>query len=216
MSKRFSSLYKSSALAALLVTMQAGRVGADSLWKDGAPRPESSISMFADKKAHATGDTLTVLIQENNGSTRNNSTSTAKKVSQDASISTFFYSPAASGLLTKGGTMPALKYGSANTFDGSGAIANSETITARLTVTVIDVLPNGNLVVEGRRLTEFSDEKQEAILRGTVRADDISPANTIFSYNIANAAIQFISKGTVTDNTKKGWFTRIWDKLSPF
>jgi len=119
-------------------------------------------------------------------------------------------------LLTKKGSLPALKYSGANDFTGSGAINNQETITARLSVRVIDVLPNGNLVVEGRRQTAFSGEKQDAILRGTVRADDISANNTIFSFNIADASIQFISKGTITDNQNKGWFTRIWDKVSPF
>ena len=213
MSRLFSSLFNATSLTVALLLLQLGNVTADSLWKDGNSK---TYSMFSDKKAHAIGDVLTVLIQENNGATRNNSTSTAKKVSQDASVSSFLYGGGASGLLTRSGQYPALKYGSANTFDGSGSIANSETITARITVTVIDVLPNGNLLVEGRRLTAFSGEKQDAILRGTVRADDIASNNTILSYNIANATIQFVSKGTITDNTRKGWFTTIWDKLSPF
>ena len=73
-----------------------------------------------------------------------------------------------------------------------------------------------NHLTEGRRQTAFSGEKQDAILRGTVRFDDISANNSIYSYNIADASIQFVSHGTITDNQKKGWFNRIWDKVSPF
>ncbi len=213
MNKLYLLLFNPITVTIFLLLVHTGTVAADSLWKDTSSHP---VSMFADKKAHAIGDTLTVIIQENNGATRNNSTSTAKKVSQDASISSFLYGPGASSLLMKGGQYPALKYGNANTFDGSGTIANSETINAQLAVRVIDVLPNGNLIIEGRRQTAFSGEKQEAILRGTVRIDDISSANTVLSANIADATIQFVSHGTITDNTSKGWFTRIWDKVSPF
>lgn len=172
--------------------------------------------MAADKKAHGVGDVLTILIQENNGATRNNNTSTSKKASLNAAIASFLYSPAASGLLTKKGTMPAMNYTSDSEFNGGGSIKNQETITAQMAVRVVDVLPNGNMVIEGTLRTAFSGEKQDAVLRGTIRPDDIQANNTLYSYNIADASIQFISKGSVTDSQRKGWFTRIWDKLSPF
>jgi len=199
-------------LITLLLTFQVTNLVADSLWKTDT----SPSSMFADKKARRVGDILTIQIQENNGATRNNTTATSKQSSVEAAITSFLYGPSASGLLTKGGQYPAMNFGSKNTFSGGGQIANQETITAQLAVRVIDVLPNGNLVVEGRRQTAFSGEKQDAILRGTVRFDDISSANTIFSYNVADASIQFVSHGTVTDNQNKGWFNRIWDKVDPF
>ena len=157
-----------------------------------------------------------MVVQENNGATRNNNTTTAKTSSVDASIASFLYGPSASGLLTKGGKYPAMNFSSANSFNGGGQIANQETINSMIAVKVIDVLPNGNLVIEGRRQTAFSGEKQDAILRGIVRHDDISATNSVFSVNIADATIQFISHGTVTDNQRKGWFNRVWDKFSPF
>ena len=80
---------------------------------------------------------------------------------------------------------------------------------------VIDVLPNGNLVVEGRRQTAFSGEKQDAILRGTVRFDDISANNTVFSYNIADASIQFVSHGTISDNQKRAGSTGFGTRSIP-
>jgi flagellar L-ring protein precursor FlgH len=211
MKKLFSSTCKAACLALVLVALPLGRLSADSLWKDDFARP-----MAADKKARMVGDILTILIQENNGATRNNNTTTAKKASVNASIASFLYGPAASGLLTKKGGYPALNYTADTEFTGGGTINNAETITAQMAVRIVDVLPNGNMVVEGQLRTAFSGEKQDAIVRGIVRPDDIASNNTLYSYNIADATIQFNSKGTITDSQKKGWFTRVWDKLSPF
>ena len=172
--------------------------------------------MTSDKKAQAVGDILTIIIQENNGATRQNSTSTSKKVSANDSISSILYAPSISGLLTKKGTLPAMNYTTDNEFSGSGSINNSETITAQVAVRVVDVLPNGNMVIQGNLHTAFSGEKQDAIVRGTVRPDDVQANNTLYSYNIADATIQFISKGTITDATRKGWWTKIFDKINPF
>lgn len=172
--------------------------------------------MFSDKRAHGVGDILTILVQQSNTATKDNSTSTSKKSSIDSSISSFLYSPANSGLLTKGGALPALKLSGASDFAGSGKINNSEQISDKISVRVIDVLPNGNMVIEGTRNTAFSGESQQAVLRGVVRSEDVTANNTIYSYNIADASIKFISKGVITDSQRKNWFVRVWDKVSPF
>jgi flagellar L-ring protein FlgH len=184
---------------------------ADSLWRDDVSRP-----IYADKRAAGIGDILTIVVQESTTTSKDNSTKTSKQAGMDASISSFFYSPGASGLLTKGGQLPALKYASKNDFSGGGTINNSEKILGNIAVRVIDVLPNRNLVIEGSRETAFSGEQQTIILRGVVRPDDVAANNTIFSYNIADATIRFVSKGALTDSQKKGWFTKLFDKLSPF
>ena len=172
--------------------------------------------MIGDKRAHSVGDILTIIVQENTSTTKDNTTKTSKTSGVDASVSTFFYSPAASGLLTKGGTMPALKFNSKNDFNGGGQINNSEKIVAKIAVRIVDKLPNRNLVIEGTRRSAFGGETQDAVLRGIVRPDDIAPNNTIFSYNVADATITFVSKGSLTSSQKKGWFNRIWDKVTPF
>lgn len=200
-----------AALAALLLSLMAGNSFAQSLWKE-----DSSRSLVADRKARAVGDILTIMVQESNTAAKNNSTQTAKKSGVDASISSFLYGPGASGLLTKGGQYPALKFDAKQDFSGGGKISNSEQITARIAVRVMDVLPNGNLVIEGTRQTSFSGETQDAVLRGVVRGEDVTANNTVFSYNVADASIKFISKGSVSNVQKKGWFTRTWEKVSPF
>lgn len=197
-------------IAAFVVALTAS-IHAQSLWHDDVSR-----SMFADKRGTSVGDILTVVVQENTTANKSNETKTERQSSLSAAITSFFYSPGASSLLTKGGQLPALAYNSDHKHDGSGAINNSESIVAHVAVRIVDVLPNGNLVIEGKRETSFSGEHQTITLRGVVRSDDVASDNTVLSYNVADATIQIIGKGTVTDSTNKGWFNRIWDKLNPF
>jgi flagellar L-ring protein precursor FlgH len=207
MSKRFLWRFNWIAFAAITcLTAQA-----QSLWKEGASR-----SMIADKRAASVGDILTIIVQENNTASKDQSTRTSKETGLNAAIEAFLYSPDASKLLTHNGKMPAIKLNSKQNFEGGGRISNAEKITARIAVRVIDVLPNGNLVIEGTRQTAFSGETQDAILRGVVRTEDIAANNTVFSYNVADATISYVSKGTVSDNQRKGWFTRVWEKVTPF
>jgi flagellar L-ring protein precursor FlgH len=182
-----------------------------SLWHDDASR-----SMFADKRASAIGDIITIIVSENSTASKNNETKTEKQSSLTAAITSFLYPQSAGGLLAHKGQMPAMSYNSDAKHDGSGNISDSETVVAKIAVRIVDVLPNRNLVVEGKRETAFSGEHQTIVLRGVVRADDVATDNTVYSYNVADATIQIIGKGTVSDSQNKGWFTRIWDKLNPF
>ena len=183
----------------------------DSLWTEG-----SSTSLFTDRRASRVGDILTVIVQESNTTSKDQNNQTAKKTSMDANIGTFLYPPTASKFLTKAGQMPAMKMDSKNDFSGGGSVKNSENIAARIAVRVVDILPNNNLVIEGRRQTAFSGETQNIVLRGVVRIEDVTAANTVVSSSIADATITFTSKGSVADNTRKGWFGKVWDKVTPF
>lgn len=213
MKKPLSFRGEAAAAGALLLLglLTAPSASSQSLWTD-----ESARSMFADRRARNVGDILTIVVQENTSSSKENSTKTAKSTGIDAAIQSFLYSPAGSGMLTHNGQMPAIKMASKSSFDGGGQIQNAEKITTRIAVRVIDVLPNNSLVVEGRRQTQISGETTDAVLRGVVRPEDVSANNTVFSYNVADASIQYLSKGPVTDSQRKGWFTKIWDKITPF
>ena len=180
---------------------------AQSLWHD-----DTSRSMFADKRATAIGDIITILVSETSTASKNNETKTEKQSSLTAAITSFLYP----GYLSLKGNMPAAAYNSDLKHDGAGSINNSETVVAKIAVRVVDVLPNHNLVLEGRRETSFAGENQTILLRGTVRADDVADDDTVQSYNVADATIQILAHGTVTDEQNKGWFTRLWDKLNPF
>ena len=211
MNKQYLSCFKLALLAAVWAGVANTEVQAQSLWKK-----ESSRSMVADKRATSVGDILTIVVQENNTASKDQNTSTSKSSGIDAAIETFLYSPEASKLLTHNGKMPAITINASQDFEGGGKISNAERVTARIAVRVIDVLPNDNLVVEGTKQISFSGETQDAVLRGVVRSEDVLANNTVFSYNVADATIKYISKGTVSDNQRKGWFTRVWEKVTPF
>jgi flagellar L-ring protein precursor FlgH len=211
MSRRCWLYFEPLIAFSILLFFSAAPLEGQSLWKEDASR-----SMVSDKRAAGVGDILTIIVQENNSATKDNNTTTSKQASIDAAIKAFLYSPDASGFLTKNGKLPALSTSSKQDFTGGGKINNNETITARIAVRVVDVLPNRNLVIEGTRKTSFSGESQDSILRGVVRPEDITANNTVFSFNVADATIKYVSKGTITDNQRKGWFTKIWEKITPF
>jgi flagellar L-ring protein precursor FlgH len=172
--------------------------------------------MFADKRAKSVGDIVTIVVQESNTASKDASTKSSKTAGVDMGITSFLYGPQASGMMTKGGKYPALKMDGKTTFDGSGSVGSSEQIVMRIAVRVVDVMPNRYLVLEGTRQTAFSGETQDVVLRGVVRPEDITANNTVFSYNVADVTIKFLSRGAATDGQKKGWFTKTLDKVNPF
>ncbi|MDG2214038.1 MAG: flagellar basal body L-ring protein FlgH [Verrucomicrobiota bacterium] len=192
-----------------------GLLTADSLWKDDISR-----GPVADKKARFIGDILNVRVQESNSAKRDGKTSTSRSSAADASISNLFFTTTSatngSQLFHHGGAFPAMKFGNTTSHDGSGSIDNSDSLTTRFAVRVSDVMPNRNLLVEGIRKTSFGGENQTIILRGTVRADDIAADNSVYSYQIADMHIRYLSEGVVSDAAGKGWFMKFWDKISPF
>src|ERR1700742_3151405 len=111
---------KSSAIkllgAARLATSLTATVQAQSLWRDDVSKP-----MYADKRGAGVGDILTIVVQENTTANKSNETKTERQSSLTPAITSFLYSPAASGFLTKGGTMPAIQYSSDHKHDGTGA-----------------------------------------------------------------------------------------------
>ncbi len=201
----------------VLAVFALSQVQADSLWSN-----ETAVSLFTDHKAKRVGDIITVLVQENNSASRNSSTKTEKKGDISASISSFVTGNIQNKIFSNNtgddnaSQLPKLETTSQNKFEGSGAVNNSGSINSRFAVRVVDVLPNKNLIIEGVRRTSFSGESQTIILRGTVRPQDVTPVNTVVSYNLADVSIRFKDEGVVNDSQKKGWFGKLWDKVSPF
>ena len=201
----------------VLAVFALSQVQADSLWSK-----ETAVSLFTDHKAKRVGDIITVLVQENNSASRNSSTKTEKKGDISASISSFVTGNIENKIFSNNTgddnavQLPKLETTSQNKFEGSGAVNNSGSINSRFAVRVVDVLPNKNLIIEGVRRTSFSGESQTIILRGTVRPQDVTPVNTVVSYNLADVSIRFKDEGVVNDSQKKGWFGKLWDKVSPF
>lgn len=205
---------KAAVLGALVLAAAPSAAAQNaSLWTSSQSRESA---MFADRRARRVGDIVTVIVQETASVQASRRTKTDKKANVDAAIEKFFFSPSASTGGTKNGELPALALGGTNEFNGGGEISDKQTVTARAAVTVIDVLPNGNLVIEGSRYVAYSGEKQYALLRGIVRPDDIQAGNTILSSSIANARVEFISQGAITATQRKGWLTKTVDTINPF
>jgi flagellar L-ring protein FlgH len=196
------------ALFVLLLVALAPMLHADSLWTgNGGP----AKSMFADRKAAAKGDILTIIVAESAvAQSSQNKSSTRESSLQDA-ISRFVF-PA---LGAHKGQLPSISTSGSATFSGGGDVSNSQSLSARAAVLVTDVLPNGNLVIEGVRVVTFSGETQYVVLRGIVRHDDIARDNSIVSTNIADARVEFYAEGSLTDAQKRGWIAKIYEKLRP-
>jgi flagellar L-ring protein FlgH len=195
-------------MAAALFVAVATALRADSLWNAGG---QSSRSMFADRKAAAKGDILTIVVAESAVAQSSQSKKSNRESSLEDAIARFIY-PA---LGTHKGELPGLSSATKGSNSGGGDVSNTQSLSARAAVQVSDVLPNGNLVIEGVRIVTFSGETQYVVLRGTVRADDISRDNSVVSTNIADARVEFHSEGSLTDAQKRGWLAKVYEKLRP-
>ena len=196
----------------VLGTLLSGTSFGESLWTKSA---HTEVSMFADKRAGNIGDLLTILVDESITMSTSQKTTTDKSASIVNELSNLLFEGT-----RLGGTyqtqLPKTDIAGTNAYEGGGTIANTQSISARLSVLVIDKLPNGNLILEGVRAIAYSGETFYLVTRGVCRATDITPSNTIRSSQIAEAKIEVISEGTLTDAQKKGWLMRLNDRLNPF
>ena len=202
-------IFPSLRLIPFLLLSLAGGARADSLWiaKGGEPR-----SLYTDHKGSRVGDIVTVVVQESAAAqTTQNKESTRASTLSDA-VTQFVFPTG----LTHNGVAPNLSLSGKSDYTGGGQVTNSNSVTSRAAVLITDVLPNGNFVIEGIRLITFSGETQYMVLHGVVRGDDIASDDTVNSTNIADAGIEVVSKGALSDAEKQGWFSKIYEMLRPF
>jgi flagellar L-ring protein precursor FlgH len=204
-SKSASNLVRASALA-IVCSLTPG-VRAGSVW----PVNGTERSLYADRKASRSGDILTIVVNESVAAQNTQTTKSNRDSSIDDAVQSFFYP----GLGTHNGALPHLQLGGKSAYNGGGDISNNQKLNSRAAVMVTDALPNGNLVIEGVRVVTFSGETQYVVLHGLVRADDIGSDNTIQSSNIADAHVEFVSDGALTDAQKRGWLVKLYEKLRP-
>lgn len=211
--QRLSPPFPWLVLLCLLALTGASTASAGSLWTSPG---STERGMYADRKAGRVGDIVTIVISEsaNQSSTQKKKTSTDS--STEAAIGQFFFPTSASKFGTKNGSLPGTKFGGTTSFSGGGEVTNSQSITSRAAVLVSDVLPNGNLVIEGVRKVTFSGETQHLVLHGVIRPDDIASDNTILSSSIASARLEFVTEGDLADARKKGWLDKLYSIIRPF
>lgn len=167
------------------------------------------VRLFEDHSARRMGDILTVLLEENTKAKKRADLDTAK----DNSISVT--APNIAGI------DPSILFGrdlsatlaSNHKFEGEGQANQSNSLKGDISVTVVDVFPNGNLRVRGEKRVTLNDGSEYIRFSGIVRPIDISSANTISSSKVADATIMYTGDGAVADSSKLGWFAKFF--LSP-
>lgn len=114
------------------------------------------------------------------------------------------------------GGKPAVSFDYKNDWGGDGKYDRKDSLTTRIQATVINVKPNGNLVLEAKNDVSFGEEDYTITLIGTCRSVDVTPQNTILSTQVANLNVDVIDRGALRDATRRGWLMRGLDLLRPF
>ena len=162
--------------------------------------------LFEDLKARRVGDVLTILLQESTQSNKSASTSTKKGSGVTVAPPTIF----GRGVTHNGKSILDASISSDSEFSGSGDSSQSNSLQGSVTVHVVQVLPNGNLVVRGEKTLTLNQGSEVVQVSGIVRATDITAANEVYSTQIANAKITYSGKGIVADSNAAGWATRFF------
>lgn len=187
-----------------------------SLWPQGADKN----GLFADSKGSKVGDIVTILIAETSTASKQANTTTSKDSSENLNMTKIFGLGSNMGItdfLGSGNPLdPSLTTSNKEAFKGAGSTSRSDRLTATMTAVITEILPSGNLQIEGKRVVKVNNEKQTLVLTGVIRPVDVAYDNTISSTLIANAEIQYEGKGVLADKQRVGWGTRILDLIWPF
>jgi flagellar L-ring protein FlgH len=158
-------------------------------------------SLFSDQKATRVGDAVTVLVVESSSASNDAQTSAER----ESNISFSAAGQAGTSSLPD----VSLGVGSGNSFKGQGATSSRGSLRAKISARVDSVLPNGNLVINGKRTIVINGEEQVITLAGIVRPSDVQADNSVYSYNISDAQIAFEGSGIVSRAQGPGWITKL-------
>jgi flagellar L-ring protein precursor FlgH len=212
------TLMKSAATTCTVVMIVAGlggethRAEADSLWRKRDPQ---RAYLFYDSRARNVGDLLTLIISEASEVENSENRSMDKNSSNGASAD---YAAGSSGGLAAQAANASLDFASSakRAFSGKANYRDSREYTDHITVTVVDVLPNGNLVISGRRCLSIAGEQRTLVVSGVVRPIDLGPDNKISSRYVADLKTVYEGEGSSRKFTRQGWLSRAANKIWPF
>ena len=174
--------------------------------------PSTLTDLAADVRARSIDDMVTILVNENASAVATGQTKTSRSSTANAAVTSL-----AGPLSTAGALANLLNLNSGQTLNGDGSTSRSTILTAELSARVVDVLPNGYLVIEGSKTTMVNSENQVITVRGVVRPNDLSNANTVQSGNIAQLELKINGKGVVNDAIRRPNFLyRLLLGLLPF
>ena len=166
--------------------------------------------LFEDRRARRVGDTLTIAIVENTNASKKSATNTGRASNNNFGVTGLQGLPGKSFL---GSTLGAT---SDFSFDGKGESSNNNAFTGTITVTVTEVLPNGNMLVSGEKQVGINQGSEYIRLSGIVNPVNLSASNTVSSTQVADARIEYRGSGAVAENQQTGWLTRFFLNVLPF
>ncbi len=164
------------------------------------------MELFADLKARRVGDVLTIRLTESTAASKSAQTKTAKTTGVNMTGPTIF-----GKTFTAAGVPLTTTLNSANSFDGTGSSTQGNSLAGSLTVTVMDVQPNGNLVILGEKTLRLNQGEEIVRVSGVVRSADIATDNTVTSDKIADARIIYSGKGVIDGSNRMGWLARFFN-----
>lgn len=184
--------------------------GTNSLWRPGAR------AFFKDQRATDVGDLVTVSVNINESGQLTNKTQTSTANSEAANPNFTLFG--LESVLKKLGASKAdlFSFGSSSGMSGNGTMTRQEQVVINLAASIIQKLPNGNLVISGKQELRVNGDMRELTVQGIIRAEDISTLNTITSDKIAEARITYGGRGTLADIQQARYGQQVFDLISPF
>jgi flagellar L-ring protein precursor FlgH len=183
---------------------------ANSLWRNG------SRAFFKDQRASRIGDILTVTVNITDKANIANETQRSRTAKDDSGITDFIGAETLGAQAKKVLPGRILTADSTSSSDGKGSVNRQEALQTNVAAVVTQLLPNGNLVVEGKQEIRVNFEIRELIVAGIVRPEDIQSDNTIDSSKIAQARIAYGGRGQITDVQQPRYGQQVMDVLLPF
>ena len=181
---------------------------ANSLWRQG------SRAFFKDQRANRVGDLVTVKVNVTDKANLNNESKRARTSSDGFGLPNAF---GFENKLPNGASAESLlKSSSTDAYDGTGSVQRNETVSTNVAAIVTQILPNGNLVVEGKQEIRVNYEMRELVVAGVIRPEDIESDNTIDSAKIAQARLAYGGRGQITDVQQPRYGQQALDILLPF
>ncbi len=199
----------------IILTILAGAMGvaqAESLWKKRSPE---HASLFIDSKARRVGDLLTIVVAQDTDVNSQEARGMDKASEANGTFSLESEAGGGFGVQASNAALDISK-NSSRRFDGNSSFRSNQAFTDRMTVAVMDVLPNGNMVVSGQRRVRVAGDERTLVLTGIVRAIDVGPDNTVSSRFISELRLLYEGAGPNQRFTRQGWFGRVTNKIWPF
>lgn len=181
-------------ICCVVVSVLACQVSATSLYDERVFRP-----LTGDRKAHAVGDVLTVQVFENSSASTSADTGTRRKNNLDAELTHGARRVGETGIVVNG------------EFDGGGRTQRTNRVLITLSVSVREILPNGDLRVAGEQTLLVNQEQQRVTLEGRVRPQDISDGNLVLSTRLADARITYFGEGELSERQQRAWWRKLLD-----